>query len=469
MSGTRLVVVLYGRVAGVIERVGGALSFTYDDDYRDQSLATPLSLSMPLTGSRYTKRAVEAHLRGLLPDNDDVRRRWAAQFGLRDRDTFGLIAAIGADAAGGAQFIPDEDFPAALGEGSVEPVTDAHIADRLRRLRDDASDWLGEGEHWSLAGAQSKFTLRALDEGWGIAHGSQPSTHIVKPGIATIDGQALIEHVCMVAAGLLGLRVAATQYVDFEDQPAIVVTRFDRRERDGVWERIHQEDLCQALALDPSRKYESDGGPGVARIASLLRDSAGPSAVEAFGRAVITNYLLGAPDAHAKNYSVLLASSAVQFADLYDVASGLTATRNGQLRFPKAAMSIGGGRAFGDVRGRDWSRFATALGMPADTVRNWVLTLTANAPQAISDAIHALPAHRRRQPELRRLAVRILRLSEITTRDIDDVSAGRRSRPSGSEAIAGTTGKPRRVLGAAPAQGIAPEGTLKYQPPRESW
>ena len=73
----------------------------------------------------------------------------------------------------------------------------------------------------------------------------------------------------------MGLRVATTQYMEFEDQPAIVVTRFDRRERNGVWERIHQEDLCQALALDPSRKYETDGGPGVARMASLLRDTAG--------------------------------------------------------------------------------------------------------------------------------------------------------------------------------------------------
>jgi len=140
MTGTRLVVVLYGRVAGIIERAGGALSFTYDDGYRDSSMATPLSLSMPLTGSRYTNRVVEAHLRGLLPDNDDVRRRWAAHFGLRDRDTFSLIAAIGADAAGGAQFIPEQDFPAALGEGSVEPVTDANIADRLRRLRPGGAD-----------------------------------------------------------------------------------------------------------------------------------------------------------------------------------------------------------------------------------------------------------------------------------------------------------------------------------------
>lgn len=437
MTGTRLIVVLYGRVAGVVERTGGLLTFTYDDEYRALPMATPLSLSMPLTGSRYTNRLVEAFLRGLLPDNDDVRRRWAAHFGLRDRDTFGLIAAIGSDAAGGAQFIPADDYPAALGEGSVEPISDTAIAERLRRLHEDSTDWLGDDEHWSLAGAQSKFTLRALGDTWGIAHGSEPSTHIVKPGIGTIPEQALIEHITMAAAGSMSLRVATTRYVEFEDQPAIVVTRFDRRERDGVWERIHQEDLCQSFGLGPSRKYESDRGPGVARIAGLLRDVAGPPAVDEFGRAVVANYLLGAPDAHAKNYSVMLAASAVQFADLYDMASGLTATRDGQLRYPGGAMSIGGERAFGELRGRNWTRFATALGVPAPTVREWVLSLAYDAPQAVSDAIRALPARVRRQPEVRVLAARVRLLSELTLRDVDDLSADRRTGPSGSETLAG--------------------------------
>lgn len=440
MTGTRLMVILYGRLAGVIERTGGLLTFTYDDEYRALPMATPLSLSMPLTGSRYTNRVVEAFLRGLLPDNDDVRRRWAAHFGLRDRDTFGLIAAIGSDVAGGAQFIPDDEYPGALGEGSVEPISDADVAERLRRLREDSTDWLGDDEHWSLAGAQSKLTLRSLGDGWGIAHGSEPSTHIVKPGISTIPGHALIEHITMAAAGSMGLRVAATCHVEFEDQPAIVVTRFDRRERNGVWERIHQEDLCQSLGLDPSRKYESDRGPGVARIAGLLRDTAGPSAVDEFGRAVVANYLLGAPDAHAKNYSVKLAASAVQFADLYDMASGLTAARDGQLRYPTGAMSIGGEGAFGELRGHNWTRFATALGVPAPAVREWVVGLAHDAPQAVSDAIRTLPAKERRQPELRVLTARVRLLSQTTLRDIDDVSTGRRTGPSGSEALAAEPG-----------------------------
>jgi len=134
----------------------------------------------------------------------------------------------------------------------------------------------------------------------------------------------------------------------------------------------------------------------------------------------------------------MLASSAVQFADLYDVASGLPTTRRGQLRFTKAAMSIGGESTFGDVRGRHWSRFATALGMPADTVRDWVFTLTERAPQAVSDAIRGLPARHRQQPELRLLAARVRMLSEMTIRDIEDVTAGRRYGPSGSEILACT-------------------------------
>jgi serine/threonine-protein kinase HipA len=41
--------------------------------------------------------------------------------------------------------------------------------------------------------------------------------------------------------------------------------------------------------------------------------------LERFGKAVIVNYLLLAPDAHAKNYSLLLVGSLVRLAPLYDV------------------------------------------------------------------------------------------------------------------------------------------------------
>src|SRR3546814_4239685 len=79
-----------------------------------------------------------------------------------------------------------------------------------------------------------------------------------------------------------------------------------------TWRRVHQEDMCQALGLHPSQKYQSDGGPSPDKIADLLRVSMPPraasSAVEAFVDALAFNWLVAAPDAHAKNYALLLRS-----------------------------------------------------------------------------------------------------------------------------------------------------------------
>ncbi|MGC5166760.1 type II toxin-antitoxin system HipA family toxin [Luteimicrobium sp. DT211] len=389
----RLAFGLYGRRAGVIERNGPRQRLTYDEDYSNDRNATPLSLSLPLAiAPARSSRAVGAYLAGLLPDHDDVRERLALQHGVKAGDILGLIAAIGRDCAGGAVFAPEDQLDEALNNaGSVEPIDDGQIANRLRALRRDQSAWQDEDEHWSLAGAQGKFTLARLGEGWGLATGSAPSTHIVKPGIAWLDHQALAEHVSMRAMALAGLPVAETRFEMFEDQPAIVATRFDRRVgRNGRVARIHQEDTLQALALMPQRKYESDGGPGVARIAELLRASVGPQGAANFVEGVIANYLLGAPDAHAKNFSLLLAGTRATLAPAYDVSTGLLATPSGRL-YRTAPMSIGGEKRFGDVEAAHWRKFAAAAGVDADWVHDRVAALATAIPQAFAAALDELP------------------------------------------------------------------------------
>jgi len=183
------------------------------------------------------------------------------------------------------------------------------------------------------------------------------------------------------------MQVAHTEYLLFEDQPAIVVERFDRLTTpDGEVVRVHQEDFCQTLALDPSRKYESDKGPGVERLTRLLNSVTTDDSRDRFVRAVIANQMVGAPDAHAKNYAMMLAGRAATLAPLYDVATGLLPNQAGRLRYRRGAMSIGGERRFGDVEGRHWDRFAAACGLPATTVRQWVAELGEALPDAFAQA-----------------------------------------------------------------------------------
>ncbi len=131
----------------------------------------------------------------------------------------------------------------------------------------------------------------------------------------------------------------------YGDMTAVVVTRYDRRVRaDGEIERVHQEDLCQAPGVPPSRKYQNEGGPAPSDIARLLRGAMPADAVEdavrRFADALAWNWLIGGTDAHAKNHSLLLAGDQIRLAPLYDVASALPyGTHEKKLRL---AMKIGG-------------------------------------------------------------------------------------------------------------------------------
>src|SRR3546814_12136637 len=96
--------------------------------------------------------------------------------------------------------------------------------------------------------------------------------------VAGFDEHDLNEHLCLRACQRLGLRAANTEVGVFDEERAIVVERYDRMIQRRTWRRVHQEDMCQALGLHPSQKYQSDGGPSQDKIADLLRVSMPPRA-----------------------------------------------------------------------------------------------------------------------------------------------------------------------------------------------
>ncbi|MFW7413924.1 type II toxin-antitoxin system HipA family toxin [Demequina sp. SO4-18] len=413
-----LLVELYGAVIGrVMQDDFGRRSFEYDPGYASDASRPPLSLSMPVSGVRYRAKTVTPFLWGLLPDSEDVRERWAEDFGVSAENPFALLSHMGRDCAGGAKFLP-EGGPTR--ESSTVELSDSDIGARLRDLRSSASEWAVAGERWSLAGAQSKFTLsRTVDGAWMDVDGDEPSTHIFKPGVSEYRHQALVEHVSMATARQLGLRAAKTEFRAFGGESALVVTRFDRRRRrDGTLVRVHQEDMCQALAVYPRKKYEASGGPSAAAIARVLRDNASDPErdVWEFAQALVFNYLIGAPDAHAKNYSVTLAPGRVGLAPLYDVASALPYDAVGDSEINQAAMSIGGRRVFGTVHGRHWDRLATGIGVDTGRLRDEIHRQAARIPLEIFHGVDPFD-----EPDLRdRWTERIRFLCEATVTQLRD-------------------------------------------------
>lgn len=357
--GGQLAVYIGGVRCGTLsEDRHGAISFEYESSYR----GIPLSLSMPVGLARYPDRVVRPYLQGLIPDDPETRNWIGAAYGISGDNPFRLLRIMGLDCPGAVQICSVDCRLGQDEHGSLEPLADEDIEHRLAQARvRAASAWTEYGYsegHWSLGGCQAKIALRREDDGWYACRGAAATTHILKPGVVGYDDQALVEYLSMRCAAMLGLPVASVSYRLFGSERAVVVSRYDRaRNHSGDVIRLHQEDMCQALGVSPLLKYAEQGGPTTPHIIALLKrhGSHARENVIAFIMYLFFNYLMGATDAHAKNYSLLLLPQGeVQLAPLYDVAT-MAPYRSlmPQKRKPlRAAMSIGGENRFGFVGAR---------------------------------------------------------------------------------------------------------------------
>lgn len=339
-----------------------------------------VSLAFPTSDQPVKPRPTRAYLAGLLPDNADVREAIARRFGVSAESQFALMSVIGADCPGAIQFLTDEQIGQPVAE-DLTPTNDAEIAARLRAFRAGQSDWGVPGEHWSLGGAQAKMALRLESGTWHHAEGTAVTSHIIKPGISRLESQALVEHVSLRTLGLLGLRVARSEFTYFEDEPAIVVERFDRYlDDDGQLRRVHQEDLCQSTSTLPSKKYDVKA-EDVIRV--LRGRGASEDTILEFVRSVIANWVLAAPDGHAKNYSVFLDPTGVAaLAPLYDVSTGLGYPDSDNL-----AMGFAGQKEIRKVTGRHLLEFAGDVGVDGEKVLEAARTMAAIMPFAFAAAV----------------------------------------------------------------------------------
>ena len=379
-------------IVGRISRAGNRLTFRYEDEWRNSPKAFPVSLSMPLVVSEHSHKAVDAFLWGLLPDNNQVLEQWGKRFHVSPRNAFKLISHVGEDCAGAVQFVTPERIDKLLespDETTVTWLSGEDLGQRIRLLLENhgiTRTGTDTGQ-FSLAGAQPKTALyRDPATGrWGVPEGRTPTTHILKPSAEHFDGYAENEHFCLCLAREMGLKAAASTVIHADGQPVIVIDRYDRLVRNGHFVRIHQEDFCQALAILPDLKYQNDGGPSAKAIAGVLKDSSSEVMTDLwrFAEALAFNWLIAGTDAHAKNYSLLLAARAqVRLAPLYDLASSLPYLAEVNPHKAKLAMKIGSKYKIKDVVGRHWSACARELGLPPTELLERIGTMASLIPDA---------------------------------------------------------------------------------------
>jgi len=313
---------LYDAVAGVLRAEANArLAFRYDDAWVARR-GPALSYSLPVAGETYDDERCRPFFRNLLPEGL-VREAVARRLGVAVGNDFALLAALGADCAGAVVLLPAGTTPADREPGVRwldERQLEAAIEELPRRPLFAEPD---DDIRLSLAGAQDKLVVVREADRIGVPTGGRPSTHILKAPLRDFAGSVENGAFCLRLAHRLGADTAVADVGRAGRHPYLLVRRFDRSAPDGRQQRLHQEDVCQALAVAPELKYQADGGPGVADVVDVLRAVAARPGRDllALVDAVAVNFLVGNHDAHGKNFSVLHAPDGARLAPLYDVVS----------------------------------------------------------------------------------------------------------------------------------------------------
>jgi serine/threonine-protein kinase HipA len=400
-------VLLNNRLVGQLRKASsGAIAFQYDPQWLEWEHALPVSLSLPLREDGYRGEVVAAVFENLLPDSDVLKRRVVERVGAAGTDAYSLLAAIGRDCIGAMQFMAvdmadEEDTTTIKGK----PLTEAAIEALLRGLSQSP---LGlsreEAFRISVAGAQEKTALLRHKGRWWKPAGTTPTTHIFKKQIGRLpNGLDLLDSVenefyCLKLANALGLSVANAEMHTFGDTKALVIERFDRLwTKDKRLLRLPQEDCCQALSVPPTRKYQSEGGPGLVQILELLKGSDQPAADRiTILKAQMFFWLIGATDGHAKNFSIFLSPGGrYHLTPLYDVLTAQPSFERKQIdrRQMRLSMSVGTNRHYrvSEVKGRHFVQTGKVAGLAESAVVKAIEEMAETAPRALQKVENTLP------------------------------------------------------------------------------
>ena len=358
----------------------GSLGFWYDAVWLASETAAQLSNSLPLRSEPFRRNECRPFFAGLLPE-ETSRELIAKAFGISDKNDFALLERIGGECAGAVSLMPSGEHPIPE-KGSYREVSLAELAGKIAELPQTPLLAGQEGIRLSLAGAQGKLAVAIFDGKFFLPLDGSPSTHILKPQGPHFGELVENEFFCMRLAALAGLEVADVQIGQAGTTRFLQVLRYDRKPiGDGLLERVHQEDFCQALGIPPELKYQQEGGPNLKKCFELVRAVSsvpGPDILRLFD-AVVFNYLIGNNDAHGKNFSFLYEGQGARLAPLYD----LVCTQAYPGLAADVAMKIGDERKSDRILAKNWLKFFNDAGVGPAVARKRLETLARNVGKIV--------------------------------------------------------------------------------------
>lgn len=318
-----------------LDKSTNLLKLEYEQNW--QQTGYPLSPSLTLDNA-HSREVAYNYLDNALPEGK-ARKLLAEHLGVSEKNVYSQVRAIGKDLAGAISFEAIKQKSDVLQEAckpQFRVIEYEELVTRLANREDIGLITWDDKPRLSVAGVQDKLNIFINKEGQiGFGGGTLCSTHILKFEKQNCPNLVLNEYFCMKLSKTVGLPTADVQFTRFEQYPALIVERFDRKyapEQSKVFRR-HVIDGCQALNLPRDYKYERNLGDG--RDVQHIRDGASlprlfelaktmTSPVESLQWLInwqLFNLMISNYDSHGKNVSLFFDKRNSRFTPAYDLVN----------------------------------------------------------------------------------------------------------------------------------------------------
>ncbi len=248
-----------------------------------------------------------------------------------------------------------------------------------------------------LSGIQIKAPLYLDAQGQLRPATTEPFTHILKPaGTSGFEALPVVEWLALALGYACGFEVPPNALIIMPDElpPALIVERFDIRERGNDTRLLALEDFCSVLELPTSAKYDGT----VDRVARQLRPlstAADADIATIVGRALFA-WLIADGDMHLKNIALLKIAEpgqdrfdSVRMAPMYDAVTTRVFPNLAQDRM---ALKLNG--KDDKLRRADFKAVATRAGLKAAAADDVIDRLTSALATALETVrLPELPYH----------------------------------------------------------------------------